>query len=240
MFLYDKPLDFLKKSEIYDNFCSMKNLKYILSFLFILLFSTPVLADVMPYYTGAISKQTIGFLQVPQKFNLYLYPRNDSQIVENVSWDRYEVRLKNKKMEPSELFVSQVTKNNYAFCMVIDTQDDWYKIVYDKLHNKSAWIKPESQENFWGLKDFYSYYGKKYGLYYMKDVDYRKRGIYSGAEINSQKLGSFTLIKTIRLNKISGNFALVTVVDFNKLPQIGYVQWREQDGTILIFPKIDY
>ena len=74
----------------------------------------------------------------------------------------------------------------------------------------------------------------------MKDIKKRKRGIYSGAEINSQKLGSFTLIKTIRLNKISGNFALVTVVDFNKLPEIGYVQWREQDGTILIFPKIDY
>ncbi len=217
----------------------MRSLKYILILFCVVLFSSPVLADVMPYYTGAISKETIGFLQVPPKFNIYLYPREDSQIVETISWNNYEVDTRDRKMEPSEMFVSLVEKNKYAFCMVVDEQDDWYKIVYDKLHNKSGWIKPASSESFWGLRDFYSYYGKKYGLYYMKNVDYRKRGIYSGAELNSQKLGSFTLIKTIRLNKVSGNFALVTVVDFDKLPKIGYIQWREPDGTLLIFPKLD-
>lgn len=217
----------------------MLKIKYFFVFLMAILFSQPVFADVLPYYTGALKKETIGFLQVPQKFNLYLYPRQDSQIVESVHWDYHDVYIKNAAKDPSELFAVLVEKNKFAFCSVVDSQDGWYKIVYDKMQNKTAWIKPKEDEDFWSLKDFYSYYGKKYGLYYMKNVDYRKRGIYSGAEVGTQKLGSFTLIKTIRLNKVSGNFALVTVVDLGKLPQIGYIQWREQDGTILIFPKMD-
>ena len=71
----------------------------------------------------------------------------------------------------------------------------------------------------------------------MKNIDYRKRGIYSGAELTSQKLGGFTLIKSIKLNKLSGNWALVTITDLDKLPKIGYIQWRESDGTIILFPK---
>ena len=98
----------------------------------------PVLADVMPYYTGAISKQTIGFLQVPKSFSLYLYPRYDSEIVDTVKWTNTSVELKNTSIEPSGLFAAQIKNKNLAFCMVIDEQDDWYKIVYDKTNNKSA------------------------------------------------------------------------------------------------------
>ena len=84
----------------------------------------PVLADVMPYYTGAISKQTIGFLQVPKSFSLYLYPRYDSEIVDTVKWTNTSVELKNTSIEPSGLFAAQIKNKNLAFCMVIDEQDD--------------------------------------------------------------------------------------------------------------------
>ena len=73
----------------------------------------------------------------------------------------------------------------------------------------------------------------------MKNIDYHQRGIYSGAYDGSQKLGGFTLIKNIRLNKISGNWALVTVVDFDNKLKIGYIRWREDDGQIIIFPRMD-
>ena len=217
----------------------MKKILYLSFILFFFLFCMPVFADVMPRYTGSISKETIGFLQVPESFNLYLYPRYDSQIVESVKWTDTEVNYKEFSAEPSKLFAAQVSAKKMAFCSVIDEQDDWHKIIYDRINNKSAWIKPASQDDFWGLKDFYSYYGKKYGLYYMKDIDYRQRGIYSGAYEGSQKLGGFTLIKSIRLNKLSGNWALVTVIDLDKLPKIGYIQWRQQDGRIVLFPKLD-
>ena len=236
-----KAIIVLKNSPIYDNFCSMKRClirKIIFAAIFVLFLMLPVSADVMPYYTGALSKETIGFLQVPKNFVLYLYPRNDSQVVDIVNWSNTEVKLQQSTIEPSELFAALIPSKNYAFCMVIDEQDAWYKIIYDKTHNKSAWIKPENPDDFWSLREFYSYYGKKHGLYYMKNIDYRQRGIYSGAYEGSQKLGGFTLIKTIRLNKISGNWALVTIVDMDNKPKIGYIRWREDDGLIIVFPKL--
>lgn len=216
----------------------MKRLKFLIILVFIIFLNLPVSADVMPHYTGSISRQAIGFLQVPKNFHLYLYPRYDSQIVESISWTNTEVKYKNYSAEPYRLFTAQVQNRDFAFCTVIDEQDDWYKIIYDREGNKSAWIKPDSQDSFWGLKDFYSYYGRRYGLYYMKNIDYRKRGLYSGADSESQKIDGFTLIKSIRLNKLSGNWALVTVIDFDSKPKIGYIQWRESDGTIIIFPRI--
>lgn len=217
----------------------MKALKILIICTILFFLNMPAIADVMPLYTGAISKEAIGFVQVPKNFNLYLYPRYDSQVVEKVKWNNIEVQYKNSTAEPHRLFAAQVQSRNYAFCTVIDEQDDWYKIIYDKKDNKSAWIKAEKQEDFWGLKDFYSYYGRRHGLYYMKNIDYRKRGIYSGADALSQKLGGFTLIKSIKLNKVSGNWALVTVIDLEGMPKIGYIQWRESDGSIIIFPKLD-
>ena len=107
----------------------------VLLILFLNIFSCvtlPAMADVMPYYTGAISNETIGFLQVPQKFKLYLYPREDSQNIENISWTTTSVKL----------------------------------------------------------------------------------------------------------NKISGNWALATILDMGGQLKIGYIQWRENDGSIVLFPKL--
>ncbi len=213
----------------------------VLLILFLNIFSCvtlPAMADVMPYYTGAISNETIGFLQVPQKFKLYLYPREDSQNIENISWTTTSVKLNKKEIEPSALFAAQVEAKNLAFCMVVDMQENWYKIIYDKDGNKTGWIKAEKEDDFWSLKDFYAYYGRKYGLYYMKNVDYRKRGYYSGADELSQKLGGFTYIRSIKLNKISGNWALATILDMGGQLKIGYIQWRENDGSIVLFPKL--
>lgn len=217
----------------------MKAVKFIILSLIILALNMPVFADVMPYYTNNIDKHTIGFVQVPKNFVVYTLPKSESKIADSIFASDYEVKLTKKTLEPSEVFAVQSLNNDLTFCAVIDEEDGgWYKIIYDKKSNKSGWIKPQSQYDFWGLKDFLSYFGKRYGLYYMKNIDYRKRGLYSGAESDAQKIGSFTLIKNIRLNKLSGNWALVTVTDLGCLPKIGYIQWRESDGTIILFPKI--
>lgn len=215
----------------------MKRFVSLILFTLLYLFNLPVSADVMPYYTGSLSNDTMGFLQVPKNFTLYLYPREDSQVVDRINWNDTEVRLDKKTMEPSSLFAAQIQSKNLAFCMVTDEHEGWYKIIYDKSGKKEGWIQPKSEQDFWSLKDFYSYYGRQYGLYYMKNIDYHKRGLYSGADRFSQKLNGFTYIRSIKMNKLSGNWVLVTVTDIDNLPKIGYIQWREDDGSIILFPK---
>lgn len=215
----------------------MKKLINIIAFILFFSFNMSALADVMPYYTGSLSRDTIGFLQVPVSFTLYLYPREDSQIVDKISWKDTEVKLNNRTIEPSSFFATQIQNKNLAFCMVTDEQDGWYKIIYDKSGKKEGWIHPKTEQDFWSLKDFYSYFGRLYGLYYMKNIDYHKRGLYSGADKFSQKLNGFTYIRSIKMNKLSGNWVLVTVTDIDNLPKIGYIQWREDDGSIILFPK---
>ena len=215
----------------------MKRMLFKVFLLFSLTFALPVFADVMPYYSSSISEYTIGFLQMPNTFKVYLYPRNDSTVVDTVSLDGYVLKTSGDTLEPNEVYVVQVD-NKISYCIVVDEQDGWYKILYDKKNNKFGWVKPDDDNDFLRLREFYSFYGKMFGLYYMKNVDYRKRGLYSGAYEQSQKIDGFTMVKRIKLHKISGNWALVTVIDVGSKPKIGYIRWREDNGTILVFPKI--
>ncbi len=217
----------------------MKSFLLRIVFIISLFLQTPALADVMPLYSGAINKETIGFLQVPKKFNIYAYPRLDATVLDVATVERFDISFKKYSIDPQEMYVVQLGDKGYEFCMVVDVQDDWYKILYDKTNNKFGWVKPQSNSDFYSLREFYSLYGKKDGLYYMKNVDYRKRGVYSGAYQASQKIDGLTLVKSIKLHKISGNWALVTIVDIDSKPKIGYIRWREDDGTILLFPKLD-
>lgn len=214
-------------------------MKYLLRVVFCLfcLFSV-AFADVMPHYTGSISVRSIGFLKVPKQFNVYLFPRLDAKIVETIDLYDFEVKTMNGFVEPQDVYVVQLDSKNLAFCMVTDEQDGWYEIIYDKKNNKTGWIKPEKEQDFYKLRDFYTFFGKANGLYYMKNIDYHKRGLYSGAYANSQKIDGFNIIKSIKLHKISGNWALVTVLDIDAKPKIGYIRWREDDGNIIVFPKM--
>ena len=192
----------------------------------------------MPYYSSSISERTIGFLKVPQSFSLYALPSYDSKIEDIVKFENFEVKLSKTTIDVSDLYSVYNEEKKLGYCSVLDEQDGWYQIVYDKNNLKTGWIKPGNNDDFIQLRDFYTLYGKLNGLYYMKNVDYRKRGLYSGAYKNSQKIDGFTLVKSIKLHKISGNWALVTVLDYDNKPKIGYIRWREDDGTILVFPKV--
>ena len=82
----------------------MKILNFLFGILIIIFLNLPAKADVLPLYTGIISESAIGFLQVPQDFNLHLYPRNDSEIIETIDNDKTELHFldKTKKTEDSD------------------------------------------------------------------------------------------------------------------------------------------
>ena len=42
----------------------------------------------------------------------------------------------------------------------------------------------------------------------------------------------------INLNVIRGNWALVSVMDLDKIPKTGYIRWRSDDGVRYFFPAV--
>lgn len=217
----------------------MKLIKLLFIIFTVMFLSLPVFADVMPYYSSSISRDIIGFIQVPESFNIYSSPSQGSDLLETISWNKTEVKLKDGFLEPGETFSVLLYDQRIAFCSVLDEENGWYKVIYDKKNNLSGWFKPAIPQDFWNLRDFYSSFGRKYGLYYFKDIPSSKKNIYSAASDEAQKIDGFDFAKFIKLVIIRGNWALVSVVDLDNQPKTGFVKWRTAEGDLYLFPKFD-
>lgn len=211
--------------------------KFIFSAVLFLFLSAPVFADVLPYYKSNITKDVIGFIQVPESFNVYSEPTQASELLETLSWNKTEVKYSGGTMEPYLVFAVMLYEKRLAFCTVLDEQDGWYKIVYDREKQLSGWIKPAIPQDFWNLREFYTSYGKKYGLYYFKDAPDGTKKLHSAPAETSQELGGFDVVKYIKLTIIRGNWALVSVMDMANVPKTGFVKWRNADGQLYMFPN---
>ncbi len=197
-------------------------------------------ADVMPTYTSTIPKNVYGFLQINQDIELRKEPSKDAPVVDTINWSREDVFLNEYKLDPSEVFAVFVPGKKLSLCYVMDEEDGWYKILYDKKNMHNAWVKPKHEDDFLSLKDFYTDFGKKYTLYYLKDVDTRTRILKSAPSDEAQSLQGFTIAKNIKMVMVRGNWVLVSVIDYEgTVPKTGYLKWRNTDGTIYLFPQIN-
>ena len=82
----------------------MKVTKFIVSAFLLISLAVPAFADVMPYYTSNITKDVIGFIQVPESFNVYAEPTQASELLETLSWNKTEVKYSGGVMEPAVVF----------------------------------------------------------------------------------------------------------------------------------------
>lgn len=198
------------------------------------------MASVVPTYVSTVPKNVYGFLQMDKNFAIFDQPAQKAKLLDYASWNNDAVVLNDKKLYPSQVFSVFNPKKNYAFCYVMDEENGYYKIIYDKKNGLSGWVKPEKTDDFWTLKEFYTHYGKKNTLYYLKDVDIRTRNLRSAPSDTAQSVGGFSITKNIKLVLIKGNWALVSVIDYEgTVPKTGFVKWRDADGSLLLFPKMD-
>ncbi len=216
----------------------MKN--FLLILFFMLAFAGICYASVMPTYISTVPKNVYGFLQMDKTFVIHEEPQENSQILGNAAWSEEKVEINGKKSYPAQVFSVFVPKNNYAFCYVMDEENGYYKIIYDKKNGLMGWVKPAKPDDFWTLKEFYTYFGKKNSLYYLKDVDVRTRNLRSAPSETAQAIGGFNITKNIKLVLIKGNWALVSIIDYEgTVPKTGFIKWRDADGAVLLFPKMD-
>jgi hypothetical protein len=215
----------------------MKKIFLILSMLFS--FILPAKADVMPYYISSINSNSIGVYQVSHDIKIYKEPNENSPQVVNVYWDSKNYECLN--IAASNLFVVFLPQRDLGFIQVLDENEDetWVKVLYDKNANKVGWIKKEDDYRFLPWRIFFSWYGHKYGLYYMKDSPETTKAIYGSTEDDAKVIGRISAVpQKVNVTSIRGNWALINAYDIDQITKIGWIKWRDINGEIYLFPNM--
>lgn len=214
----------------------MKKTFWLFAFLFS--FILPVKADVMPYYVTSINSNSIGVYQASSNIKIYKEPNENSQVLLNVSWDSKNFNC--SEVSASNLFVVFLPKKTLAFLTVIDENDneDWVEISYNQSGLKTGWVKKDDEFRFMSWRTFFNLYGRKYGLYYMKDAPESTKIIYGSTVDNAKQIAKITFPQSVKLTTVSGNWLLIMALDVDHTQKIGWIKWRNLSGEIYLFPNI--
>lgn len=212
----------------------MKNILII--FMFLLGCFLPVNADVMPYYVNNINTNSIGVYQASKVIKVYQAPNEKSELLLDVCWD--SKTYSSPSVSASNLFIVFLQARELAFLPVIDENEEWVQIVYNRNGNQQGWVKKDDEDKFMNWRTFFNVYGRKYGLYYMKDAPDFTKSLYGSNVEDAQSIGRISVPQMIKLTTVKGNWLLVNVFDIDKMQKIGWVKWRNTSGEIYLFPSI--
>ena len=68
-------------------------------------------------------------------------------------------------------------------------------------------------------------------------IDIYLKTLYSKEDKTSKVLDEFSYPKFITFTVIRGNWLLATVQDVSGQPKVGWFNWRNDDGTLNMFPN---
>jgi len=193
----------------------------------------PVYADTMPFYINAVPKTAIGVFQTGDELKIYSQPDKDSRVIKEFKFSY------NPETMPDGVFALLLNARKLGLIYVSDIGDDnWVEIIYDKRTGAKGWVMTEDRFQFMPWIHFYNMYGRKYGLRLFKDAPDSVDVLHSKANDTAQNVAKINYVKSIKLTKISGNWALVSVLDLDKIPKTGFMRWRSDEGVIYAFPNI--
>lgn len=192
--------------------------------------------DIIPVSPTMEGVRTVGLYQVKDDIIIYKFPDEDAQILYRIRWNSEEFFP--ESIGANNFFALFITKKDLAYVNVVDIVDGWVEIVYDNSKGLTGWIKEDDPYKFMTWTNFYTTYGKKYGLNILKGAPSTCKDIKGSPDDLSQTISTMNMPQKIHLNLIRGNFALVSVMDMDKTPKTGYVRWRSDNGVRYFFPAI--
>lgn len=194
-------------------------------------------ANVIPDAVSLNNTNTFGVYQVGHSLVLYSEPNEKSAVKQRIVWSKDEVIPQNLKHV--DLFVLYLEKKDLALMAVTDETDDWVEVIYDNSTGDKGWIKKDDPYKFNTWMNFYSMYGRKYGLTILKGAPESVNNMYGSTDDSAKVISTINKPDIINLNVIRGNWMLVTVVDVDRTPKTGYIRWRSDDGIKYLFPKFE-
>lgn len=192
--------------------------------------------DVIPVRPSLTTVSAIGMYQVGDDITIYKEPNEESQILYRVRWNNNEFFPENIGVE--KFFALFLPDKQLALVNVTDITDEWVEIMYDTTTGKTGWIKKDDPYKFMTWINFYNSYGKKYGLRLLKSAPETCKDMKASPEDLAQTVSTMNMPQKINLSVIRGNWALVSVMDLDKMPKTGYIRWRSDNGVRYFFPAI--
>ncbi len=193
-------------------------------------------ADVVPNAISLNYTNTFGVYQVGHAIVIYSEPNEKSAIKEKIVWDDENVLPKDLRL--TDLFVVYIGNKDLALMAVTDETDDWVEVIYNNTTGEKGWIKKDDPFKFNTWVNFYSMYGRKYGLIILKGAPETVNSMYGSTDDDAKVISTINKPELINLNVIRGNWMLVTVVDADNVPKTGYIRWRSDDGVKYLFPNL--
>jgi len=203
--------------------------------LFLMFCSAALGANIIPDSVSLSNTNTFGVYQVGHVIILHSAPDENSDIIQKIVWDSENVIPQN--MDKKNMFVLYMEKNDFALMAVTDETEDWVEVIYNNATGERGWIKKDDPYKFNTWVNFYSMYGRKYGLKILKGAPETTKSLYGSIE-QIKAISTINHPEIINLNIIRGNWMLVTVVDADKTPKTGYIRWRSEEGIKYLFPDI--
>jgi len=192
--------------------------------------------DILPVRPNIVNVRTVGVYQVGDDIRVYKEPDENSQILYRVRWNNDEFFPENIGAE--NFFTVFLSKKELALVNVTDVLDEWVEIIYNNSTGETGWIKKDDPYKFMTWINFYNSYGKKYGLVMLKSIPESCKDMKSSPDDTAKTISTINMPQKINLSVIRGNWALVSVMDLDRIPKTGFVRWRSDDGVRYFFPAM--
>lgn len=234
---------FLTKSKQRSKFPLLairnKLLKKTLLFLAVFILSALcVFADTVPATTTSIKYYGIGVFKIENDFSVYSEPNVKSKVLRKCTLPTQKnsaIVSTNSKSFIMPYIVS-IPSQHLFFATVVDYPEDNWIHIYNQTTNLTGWVQYTDKSSFMTWKEFFYKYGKKNGLFQMRDIKVKR--LYSQDDENSKIVDRYSYPEYIQLRFIRGNWMLVTVVDSGNVYKTGWLKWRTDDGKLRVFPNL--
>ena len=215
--------------------------KIILALFLIITLAFPAFCvEYIPKYKGNIPNYGIGLYFGTGKATVYEAPDVNSPIVAELSWDSETAKINNESTSPKNIFAVFLPKKALSAFIVVDEQGtEFTKIIYNTPQQLTGWIKNEEQNKAFYWRQLFYKYGKTKGLNLFLNTPKEEKILRLTPEELGETSYTFVFPKYIRLQLIKGNWALLKVVDYDSEQKVGWFKWRNEDGTLNMFPQFE-
>lgn len=218
----------------------MKKLIIFLIFIIFTFISMPVRADIIPLSTKSVKYYGIGVLNMPSSYTVHQYPYKESKIIKEFDYESTKRSAIMNRVDMRKIsYVAYVPSENIALLAVdLNPENDWYNVYVNQETGETGWVYNADKSAFLTYRQLFYKYGKKYGIRFFNDLTDEEKVLYSKVDITSKIVDKIDYPLFVTFTVIRGNWLLATVRDRSKQPKVGWFNWRNDDGTLNMFPNL--